>query len=434
MTNNYSSHERFGDQERSAEMPQPDSATLARLSELSMQLLTRPEEGKFLSFPFNLIRMVLSQGSSAEYREVLRHNKPTRFNLALISFPLPEFLCFSGENTEWYQLKVPGQEFNYQTICRLDSDFWEAVYYKEEIDSNQYTQVFGIPELIRNFKDSLPGAKDYLSYPVKTFFTLALTAPVVEDTVLNTGLRRSLLRFAVAGLNRFADVHRKYVGIAWSTVPHYSFYSFPYGYIREFDLGGALISSDKYMMNPASGFIEGLPRTVDSTGNAGNARAEFERSLLADEKEDEFLGFCKGEAYVGHGHDEAAIRFCVSALDALLRRWVKESKVVLRDTTPEKARLKTLLGKFEEHMKLKKLVPNADELMSQVKDAINLRHAVEHEGFHGVDSTIVFPVVEVLKKFFGVIRSELRALHVQEAEVMRIETIRPANGDLPETQ
>lgn len=128
------------------------------------------------------------------------------------------------------------------------------------------------------------------------------------------------------------------------------------------------------------------------------------------------MAFCKGEAYVGHGHDLAALRFCVSALDAVLRRWAREGKVALRDSTPEKARLKTLLGKFEEHMKARKIVENPDEFLRQVKGVINLRHAVEHEGFSSVDSTTVFPAVEILKRFFGVVRAEIKTIRQRNNE------------------
>lgn len=370
-----------------------DSTTMERLTELSREVIARSGEGEPLSFSFNLVKMVLSQGSSAEYWDILRHNKYTSLHLALISFPVPEFLCFLGKKAEIYALNVTGFGFSYRANCRLDCDFWEVVYYSEIGDSLQYTQVFGTPSMIRYFEAAHPDGKEYLKSPIKTFFTVTLAAPVFEDEVINTALRRALIRFAVAGLNRFADIHRKYVGIAWSTVPHYSFYSFPYGYVREFDLAGTLMSSDKYMMNPATGFLQELPYILDPTGVAHD---EFVRSLVAEkEEDDQFVAFCKGEAYAGHGHDEAAIRFCVSALDALLRKWARECKVTLRDAPPEKARLKVLLGKFEEHMKSKKLVPNADEFMDQVKSAINLRHAVEHEGLHGLDSTIVFPVVEI---------------------------------------
>lgn len=383
----------------------PDAAILEPLKRLSIELMTRSEEGKLLSFPFNLVKAVHSQASAREYRAILRGNECIDVHLALISFPLVEYLCFAGHEREVYELSIPDIGFGNRTTCRLDNDFWEVVF--TDSTATEYTQVFGVPDLIRSFKGGLADAKEYLKSPLKTFFTIALGAPVVEDEVLNTALRRSLIRFAVAGLNRFADVHRTYVGIAWSVFPHYSFFSFPYGYVREFDLGGRLISSDKYLMNPAIGVLPQRPFISDPSGSA---RRKFQESLLADEEEDEWAAFCKGESYAGHGHDLAALRLCVSAVDALLRRWAKEGEVALRDSTPEKARLKTILGKFEEHMKARKIVEKPDEFLRQVKGVINLRHAVEHEGFSSLDSTTVFPAVEILKRFFGLVRAEIESI------------------------
>jgi hypothetical protein len=110
-----------------------------------------------------------------------------------------------------------------------------------------------------------------------------------------------------------------------------------------------------------------------------------------------------------HGHDLAAIRFCVSAVDSILKRWARESRADLRGTSPEKARLKLLLGKFEERLRTKKLVPDVNDFMSQVRDVVNLRHAVEHEGLSQIDSTLLFPAIEILKRFFNVVREEIRA-------------------------
>lgn len=158
-------------------------------------------------------------------------------------------------------------------------------------------------------------------------------------------------------------------------------------------------------MNPAMGYIPELPYIVDP---GGSAYEDFKRSLVSEEGDTEFTMFCKGEAYVGHGHDLAAIRFCVSAVDLALKRWARESKADLRGASPEKAPLKLLLGKFEEKLRKKKLAPDANGFMAQVRGVVNLRHAVEHEGLSQVDSTMLFPAVEVLKKFLGIVREEIR--------------------------
>lgn len=380
-----------------------EELTPDRLTALSREIMSRPWAGQLLSFPFNLVKYVQSQANAAEYWFILDNYVPIEQRLAIISLPLPEYLCFSGHNAEVYDLTVQGLGFKCRTSCRIDSDLWEIVYSNEQHYIQTFrTRIDGIPSDLKN-----PLGEEYLKVPLKSLFSIALVAPVVEDEVANTALRRSLLRLAVTGLNRFADCHRRHVGIAWSTVPHYSFFSFPYGYIREFDLGGSLISSEKYLMNPALGHISELPYINDPDGLAYES---FSKSLASEEDDDtEFTMFCKGEAYVGHGHDLAAIRFCVSAVDCILKRWARESGADLRGINPEKARLKLLLGKFEERLRTKRLVPNANDFMSQVRSVVNLRHAVEHEGLSQVDSTILFPAIETLKRFFDIVRKEIAA-------------------------
>jgi hypothetical protein len=365
-------------------------------------LLRDRSKHKLQAYPYNNLTVINSEASAAEYWGIVESLPPIQRNIALISFPLPEYLCFAGETEEVYEIVVSGVGFHYETTCRLDNDFIEVVYHQD----GSFTQVFGSTAKVVELKaQKFSAAEKYTAAVLKSFFTIALAIPNVEDDVTCTALRRSALRFAVAGLNKFADCHRRYVGIPWASVPHYSFFLFPYGYIREFDFDGKLLTSKKYMMNPATGIIPERPHCIDPDGTY---LERFENALGEEEGSDAELNmFRKGEAYGGHGHDLASIRLCVSAVDAILRRWAREKRVELRDATPEKARLKQLLGKFEETLTRKKLVERPDKYMSEVRDAINFRHAIEHENLYTVDSTMVFPATNKLKSFFEMVQQEL---------------------------
>jgi hypothetical protein len=247
--------------------------------------------------------------------------KEEEFRFVFISFTLSEYLCFSGGQEEVFEITVSGCGFEFETVCRLDNDFVEVVYHH---DDDRYTQVFGTPSLANEFKvQNFPNANNYLIATIKTFFTIALKIPKLQDEVKNTATRRSAIRFAVTGLNKFADCYRKYVGIPWASVPYYSFYSFPYGYIREFDCNGNLLDSEKYMMNPATGVLPNRPYCIDPDGSFLH---RFRESLKKDTDPDiELSNFHKGEAYAGHGHDLAAMKFCVSGLDGILKKWSIEN-------------------------------------------------------------------------------------------------------------
>ena len=65
------------------------------------------------------------------------------------------------------------------------------------------------------------------------------------------------------------------------------------------------------------------------------------------------------------------------------------------------------MGKFEETLTRKKLVERPKEFMAGVRDAINLRHAIEHENLYPVDSTMVFPATDKLKTFFEIVERDL---------------------------
>lgn len=366
---------------------------------LTQKLLSHNEGNKFLCFTYNIIKIIQSDASAEEYWTILNNGGEKDLRLALISFPLSEYLCFSGASEEIFEIVVPGLGFKYQSICRLDNDFVEVVYYH----NGEYTQVFGTPSMVNAFKaQNFPTANNVAISTLKTFFTIALTVPTLQDEIKNTAIRRSTLRFAVTGLNRFTDCYRKYVGIPWASVPHYSFYSFPYGYIREFDFDGNLLESNKYMMNPAMGVLPKRPYCIDPDGVFFS---RFSESLRQDPDPNIELNiFCKGEAYAGHGHDLAAIRFCVSGVDGILKKWARQKGIQLKDTTPEKAPLKKLLGKFEEVLRQKRLVDNPNTFMQQVRDAINFRHSVEHESLYTIDSTLVFPAIDILKQFFNLVQ------------------------------
>ena len=159
------------------------------------------------------------------------------------------------------------------------------------------------------------------------------------------------------------------------------------------------------MMNPATGVLPERPRCIDPDGTF---LKRFTTSLISDSHIDHELNlFRKGEAYSGHGHDLAGIRLCVSAIDAILRRWVIEKQIDLGTDKPDKARLKKLLGQFEAELKQRKLVDAPHKFIEEVKQAINLRHAMEHESLQEIDSTVLFPAIKVLRRFFEVVAKEV---------------------------
>jgi hypothetical protein len=369
---------------------------------LAQKLLQSNERNKLLYFTYNVAKLIHSHASADEYWAILNDTQENHLHLALISFPLSEYLCFSGASEETFELVVPGLGFKYESICRLDNDFVEVVYHL----NGNYTQVFGTPSMVNDFKvKTFPAADKFIVSILKTFFTIALIVPKLQDEIKDTAIRRSALGFAVTGLNRFADCYRRYVGIPWASVPHYSFYSFPYGYIREFDLSGKLLESNKYVMNPAMGVLPKRPYCIDLDGSM---LRRFTESLKHDpDPHIELNLFCKGEAYAGHGHDLAAIRFCVSSVDGILRKWAAQQGIQIKDTTPEKAPLKKLLGKFEEVLKQERLVDDPNAFMKLVRDAINFRHSVEHESLYTIDSTLVFPAIDILRQFFNLVHKQV---------------------------
>jgi len=369
---------------------------------LAQKLLCQNDGNKFLRFQYNFVKAIQSNASTEEYWAILNDVQEVNFRLALISFPLSEYLCFSGAPEEVFEIVVPGLGFQYESICRFDNDFVEVVYHHD----GEYTQVFGTPSTVNEFKaQNFPTANNVAIATLKTFFTIALIVPKVNDDVKDTAIRRSTLRFAVTGLNRFADSYRKYVGIQGASVPHYSFYSFPYGYVREFDLNSNLLESDKYMMNLAMGVLPKRPYCIDPDGSL---LRHFSETLKQDLDPDiELNNFRKGEAYAGHGHDLAAMRFCVSGVDGMLKKWAEQKGIKIKGTTPQKAPIKKLLGRFEEVLKQEKLVENPDAFMQKVRDAINFRHSIEHESLSAIDSTLVFPAIDILKRFFNLVNEQM---------------------------
>ena len=373
---------------------------------LAQNLQYRNEGNKLLCFTYNFIKAIQSNASAEEYWTLLNKETATELRLVLISFPLSEYLCFAGESEEIFEITVPGIGFQYKSICRLDNDFVEVVYHHD----NKYTHVFGTPSLVNEFKaQNFPKANNVAIATLKSFFTIALPVPKLQDEVKNTAIRRSALRFAVTGLNRFADCYRKYVGIPWASVPHYSFYSFPYGYIREFDCNGTLLESEKYMMNPATGVLPQRPYCIDPDGSLIR---RFSESLKQDVDPDiELNNFRKGEAYAGHGHDLAAMRFCVSGVDGILKRWAEQKGINLKKgknpVPPKKAPISMLIGKFEEVLKRENLLNDPDIFMKKVRKAVSFRHSIEHEDLTTIDSTLVFPAIDILKQFFDLVHKQL---------------------------
>jgi len=377
----------------------------ARIASLSKTLIRDEEEHRLLKFRFNLLKAVQSSASPEEYWSILQRASKPEARVGLISFPLSEYLCFHGEPVEHYEVSFRGRGFAARTHCRLDNSLVQVVYFQD----GEFVEIFGRSDDVKAYKEEkLPAALKYSIAHPKTFFTIVLALPHVNDQIQDTALRRSALRFAVAGLNKFADCHRRHVGIAWSSEPHYSFLSFPYGYIREFDFDGRRVSSDKYMMNPATGFLPERPRFLDVEGEG---LARFEAALLTeDESERHLNNLKKAEAYLGHGHDLVAIRVSVSAVDGILRRWATAAGLRPGRMPPEKARLKSLLGGFEAELKRRRLRSDADSFMQRVREAVNLRHEVEHAGFDLVDNSVLQPVIDTLRQFFDLVAGEVERL------------------------
>jgi|GEM_PF-4828747 len=132
------------------------------------------------------------------------------------------------------------------------------------------------------------------------------------------------------------------------------------------------------------------------------------QSLKQDiDPEIELNNFRKGEAYAGHGHDLAAMRFCVSGVDGILKKWAEKKSIEIKGITPKKAPISKLLGKFEEVLKQEKLVDDPDNFMQKVRDAVKFRHSIEHESLYAVDSTLVFPAIDILRKFFDLVNEQV---------------------------
>jgi hypothetical protein len=376
--------------------------TASEPTSLAQKLLHQSEGNKLFYFTYNIIKAIHSNASADEYWAILNNEKAVDLRLALVSFPLSEYLCFSGAPEEVFEIAVPGLGFQYKSICRFDNDLVEVVYQHDD----EYIQVFGTPSAVNEFKaQNFPTANNFAIATLKTFFTIALTVPTVCDEVKNMAIRRSTLRFAVTGLNRFADSFRKYVGVPWTSVPHYSFYSFPYGYIREFDLDGNLLESNKYMMNPATGVLPARPHCIDPDGSVFR---HFSEALKQDIDPDiELNNFRKGEAYAGHGHDLAAMRFCVSGIDGILKKWAEKNNIEIKGTTSKRAPISKLLGKFEEVLKQEQLVDDPDDFMQKVRDAVRFRHSIEHESLYAIDSTLVFPAIDILRQFFNLVNEQV---------------------------
>jgi hypothetical protein len=87
------------------------------------------ERNKLLYFTYNVAKLIHSHASADEYWAILNDTQENHLHLALISFPLCEYLYFSGASEETFELVVPGLGFKYESICRLDNDFVEVVYH-----------------------------------------------------------------------------------------------------------------------------------------------------------------------------------------------------------------------------------------------------------------------------------------------------------------
>ena len=157
------------------------------------KLLYQNEGNKFLRFTYNVIRAVQSNASAEEYWAILRDLPEANFHLALISFPLSEYLCFSGAPEEVFEVVVPGVGFQYESICRFDNDFVEVIYHHD----GEHTQVFGTPSAISEYKaQNFPTANKFAITTLKTFLLLRLQFPkfkMMSKTHLFGGQHSDLL-------------------------------------------------------------------------------------------------------------------------------------------------------------------------------------------------------------------------------------------------
>jgi hypothetical protein len=349
-----------------------------------------------LTCPFNLVKMVQSSAGIEDYIALMTFTEAPERTL-LVSLPLPEFLSFAAVGAEVFEIDTEYKSARHlslplRTHCRLDHDFVSCVL----ADGNEFTEYMGKVERINAELTDLPARPNkHMIQHHKTVFTVAIPVRDVGSDVPNTMLQRGAIRLAVGVLERYANLFRRYHGIAWASVPHYSFYSFPYAYVREYDGELRYLSSDKYMMYPATG-VHGRGHVVDPDGT--ELRNFRERLVnLSDTTSYAADAIRKGEAYSGQGHDLVALHLCVSAIESALRAWVIRKQVPFKGKNLARLPVTSLLELW---------YGKPLDLGSDVLAAIDLRHTIGHRESMSVDSDDVFPAIATLRSFFDEVEAD----------------------------
>lgn len=363
---------------------------------------------KLSFYQHNIVKVIQSKASMEEYSFILNTNKIINYTIGIFSFILPEYLCVEGKEIEIYEINEDGLN----TFVRLNQHFHLAVYNNEK---NELIEIIGKLKDIKEYKDTNePNYKIYISNPLQTVFQVALFIPNVGDDIKNVAIRRSLLRRSIRILNKFSDCHRHINNLYSSSEPHYSYNSFDYAYIKEYDFESNLISSEKYLLNASKIYVDSLPMFIDPDKSF---ISNFRELLKTEKAVSEFpsLIFKKGIAYYGRGHDIASLKFCVSAIESILRKWAMEAEMQNKikfgkNKKSIEVTIKDLKGKFHETICSKKLVENPDSFMDDVNGAINLRHSIEHRNNYEVDSLKIEKKLEILRIYFDLVEKEYNFL------------------------
>ena len=355
-----------------------------------------------ISYIHNQYKFNNGKGIVEEFSSLKTEKFLTGFSkIGVFSFILPEYKCFDQVDTEIFKISVQS-EFKIDTLIRFDHDLFNVVY----SENNEFVEVLGKEDKIGEYKVAqLKNPYKYLAANVNSLVSIPFIIDVLKTEELNVALRKCYFRIASQVLNKFSDDYRTVVGMPWISVPHYSFSSFGWALFREYDEQGNLLNTNKFLLNPAKIRPSEKPYVLDDEGVVKN---KLESLLLNKNSEEEpIVMFKKGQSYFGHGEYLIAIRYCVSAIEALLKKWVDEKGILFPEKKQNHITIKDLRGKFEEVLKKEKLVNDPQTFMDQVREAIQLRHDIEHKSLYKISHTKIEKAIYDLEKFFNVISEQL---------------------------
>lgn len=348
--------------------------------------------------------IVNSKASKEEYIALTSQENIKEYKIGIISLILPEYLCIEGKETEIYE--ILDEEFS--SFVRIDQKFYNYGFVTSD---KEIIQIIGSPEKAKEYKENnFNEAYKLIAHPLRTLFSIIVLIPNIADEIKDTVIKRSIIRKCIKVLNKFSDCYKYINNIPSSNVPHYSFNSFDCAYIKEFDATGQLINSEKYLLNPARLYADSLPHFVDPDKTVLN---KFKNLLVTNKIEEEYplLMFKKGLSYLGNGHDIVAIKFCVSAVESLLRSWAikaEEKNIITfrQDKNATQATIKELKGKFQSIICDNRLVEDINKFVEEVNSAIDLRHSIEHRNNYELDSAKIQNSITVLDKYFSLIQEQ----------------------------